>query len=670
MKRQIFQTALILLMPYILQATDHLLISEIVLQPSAGEYVLITNPSSSDINLGNYYLTDATDIANGKYYYNLPSGVDYWSSSPTDFIARFPDTTLTGGASLILSMARNSDYEITYGTRPDLALKDNMLNAVDGQTTIGGSPNVKLDNTAESLILFYWDGTSATVKDVEYLVWGTDSGTASNYMIDKSAVAGYLADTPVASQSFMATHLDGSKLIRNGDEGTETTTGGNGITGHDETSENLATTWSVVDLTIDKPEIANIIITPDDPEISEDMIVTAEVTDASGISSVVLTYTFPSDTGTPTDLVMTNTSGDVWTATIPATGTEGELGYFITAINTSGLSETSPVKGVDVADPPPPVTIQTIWEDFNSYNDQVMTLTGVIAIGSGITRTDRTEAYFQDYSGYGLVLSASGTLSPALINGDSISITGMISEYNGTKQIQDFSTTIIATGRPVPNVTKISTADLNSLAFEDRFVEINGVVSTVAYDIGGGTNAVIEDITGEIVSEKDKQVTLRIWDSTFLLSDSVANSLLQPGSYVTVRGLAGQYNSEGQLVVAYASDVQPYQEGEPGDGGTVLNVAPYPFDPLRGEKIQYTFSFPANSHIVVRVFDLSGRFITTLFDGYRTPALEITNYWKGRTETYKLVPPGTYIMHLETINRISGETLRDIAPVVVASRIN
>ncbi len=666
MKRNTLQSALLMLIPYVLFATDHLLISELVLQPADGEYILITNPTSSSINLSDYYLTDATDTTNQKYYYNLPTGMDYWSGGSTDFIARFPDIAIAAGASLTIATESAAKYSGEYGHAPDLVLKADFLPAVDGQSTIGGAP-FKF-NAAETIVLFYWDGTSTTVNDVEYLVWGVDSTAASGHMIDKTGVSGYLPDTPITEQSFLPRHENGFKLIRNSDEGTETAAGGNGITGHDETSENLADTWSVVDLTIVKPEISNILVSPDDPETTEDITISADITDAAGVSSVTLTYTFPSETGTPQDVLMLNTAGDTYAYTIPATNAEGTLNYFITVVNTSGLTETSAIGGIEIADPPPPVTMKTIWENYGEYEGQSITLSGVIAIGSGITRSDRTEAYIQDYSGYGLVISAGGLVNPPLVKGDSILIEGLIDEYNGAIQIQEFTTTLLDTDVPVSNVAKISTAQLNTLEWEGRFVEVSGIVASVAHDIGGGSNITLEDFTGDIVSEKDKQITLRVWDSTNLFGDSLATALLQAGSKVSVRGLAGQYNGEGQLVLAYASDVQEFPEGDDGDGSTVLSVAPFPFDPLRGEKIQYTFSFPGNSHITLRVFDLSGRFVTTLFDGYRTPPLEITNYWKGRTETYSVVPPGTYIMHLETINRMSGETRRDTAPVVVAAR--
>ena len=661
MKRKLSLVTQILLVPFLMNAADHLSISEVVLQPSAGEYILLTNNTGSTVNLNNFYLTDATDKSNGKYYYNLPSAVDYWSGSSTDFIARFPDTTLTTGSSLYLSLGRHSDYFATYGINAALSLKEDMLSAVDGVVTIGSSPNAKLNNdVAESLILFYWDGSSATVKDVEYLVWGTNYTNASEHMLDKTGLGTYLADTPVANQSFMPMHFNGSKLIRNSDEGTESITGGNGITGHDETSENLADTWSVVDLTIVKPSIANILATPPDPETSEDIVISASVTDAAGVGSVTLTYTFPSATGSPVNLTMNNTTGSTYSATIPATSEEGTLSYYITALNTSGLTKTSTIRGLTIADPPPPVTIQAIRENFSSYLGQTVNLNVVVAVGSGITRTDRSEVYVQDESGYGLVLSATGLLSPPLVQGDSINIRGEVAEFGTTKQLQNFSTSILATGRPVPAIRTITSAEMAADANQGSFVKVWGAVQSRADGVGGGSNIGLEDADGLL--------TIRIWDTTHLLDNFTADSLLQVGNLVQVYGIASNYNGDGQLLAAYAGDIQPYKEGEDSDGGTSLEVAPFPFVPQLAENIQYVYRFPANSRVTLRIFDLSGHLVTTLFEDYRSLSLEVTKTWDGRDEIYQLVAPGTYIMHLETVNRSTGKILTDMAPVVIGSR--
>ena len=45
-----------------------------------------------------------------------------------------------------------------------------MLDVIDGQNTIGSLAN--LADNYESLILFYWDGSSPIVQDVDYFYWG------------------------------------------------------------------------------------------------------------------------------------------------------------------------------------------------------------------------------------------------------------------------------------------------------------------------------------------------------------------------------------------------------------------------------------------------------------------------------------------------------------------
>ena len=170
------------------------------------------------------------------------------------------------------------------------------------------------------------------------------------------------------------------------------------------------------------------------------------------------------------------------------------------------------------------------------------------------------------------------------------------------------------------------------------------------------------------LEDADGLLTIRIWDTTHLLDDPTADSLLQVGNIVQVFGIASNYNGDGQLLAAYANDVQAYQEGEDSDGGTSLSVAPYPFVPKLGENIQYIYRFPANSRVTLRIFDLSGHLVTTLFEDYRSLSLEFTKTWDGRDELHQLVLPGTYIMHLETVNRTTGEILNDMAPVVIGSR--
>ena len=95
--------AIVFTLSFVSGQVDHVIFTEVVLTPSDGEYVRISNPTDEAIDLSNYYLTDATDASSNRYYYNLPTGENFSSSSGSDFIGRFPtDFILESGMSLSL----------------------------------------------------------------------------------------------------------------------------------------------------------------------------------------------------------------------------------------------------------------------------------------------------------------------------------------------------------------------------------------------------------------------------------------------------------------------------------------------------------------------------------------------------------------------------------------
>ena len=92
--------------------------------------------------------------------------------------------------------------------------------------------------------------------------------------------------------------------------------------------------------------------------------------------------------------------------------------------------------------------------------------------------------------------------------------------------------------------------------------------------------------------------------------------------------------------------------------------------PSIGERIDYSYSFPNNSRVIVRVFDISGRFITTLVDNFYDNSgtvfmQEDSSDWDGRDHLGQILSPGTYMMHIEAMNFQTGQTSTDIAPVVI-----
>ena len=655
---------LIFLLPILVFAQGHLILTEMVLQPSAGEYVKIKNPTAATINLSNYYISDATDAANGKYYYKLSDGADYWSGIGSDFIARFPTMNLAPGETITLALGRDTDYFTEYGENSDLYLKgtgtDTMRYAIDGTNTIGGSPNAKLDNVAEMLVLFYWDGSAAKVQDVDYLIWGN-----TTYAVDKSGVGTYLNDTPVGNQSFLPAHLDGEKLIRLSEtEGSETTTSGNGITGHDETSENLATTWDVVDLVSTRPVISDITFEPAAPTDLDSIWISATVTDATGGLQVECVYTFDG-VKTTADMDPLNAGADDYGCMILPLDA-GTLTYYVRAENSLGLKDSTLASSKEVTTYVEAQTIAYLRENFDTYEGQSVTIVGYVTVEGGVTATSSSSGYFQDNSGRGI--NVFGTGFAGYERGRHLSITGTLIKYTSSSSetieltFPDGGSLIVEDLGPdtIPEPQEFTCNQINGYfsELEGTLVKVHGKVVDRANGIGGGSNIILDDGTASL--------TLRVWDTTNLLSDATADSLLSNGSLVELSGIVGSYNSSAQLMPAYAADVVAWTDGAAGTGNVTLTVAPYPFVPKLGEIINYSYEFPDEARVIIRMYDASGRYVTTLTDEYHGMSWTYETSWNGRDELNQYVSPGTYLMHMEVIERSTGRVTRLAQPVVIA----
>ena len=663
--KKVFFRGILLASSFIFGQADHIIFSEIVLTPSDGEYVEITNPTEVDVDLSDYYLTDATDNASGKFYYNLPSGTNYWSGSGSDFICRFPaGYSLAAGTSIKVSLRDNESYESTFGEAPDLSLDNEMLNAVEGESTKGSTTAPKLYNVNETLVLFYWDGSSSIVKDVDYLLWGDNA-----FAIDKSDISGYQPDTPANSQSFMSIHTTNEKLIRaaTSSEGIETDAGGNGITGHNETSEPLSDTWITASLISSKPDISDLSLTPSSPTTEDVLVFEVTVSDADGVASVNLKYEFQSES---VSLPMAESSSSVYSVQIGPLGTSGTLIYSVLAEDISGLKDSTSKIAVNISEPPEDMTIANLLNDLDSFVGQVVEIDGVVTVPAGRLRTNFTEAFLQDESGRGIILYSSD-LDTSFTRGDSVLVVAEVDEFDGKPELIYSSITVLKQNANVP-VEEITISEFNTLKYGYTFVKVWGKVISRSDPFGTntGANISLQDASGEVT-------TMRIWNSTnILFNDNMdlinleLDSLLQVGQIIEVSGIGGEYSGASQLQPAYASDISEKLEGQTGNFEATLSVSPYPFVPQLGEVIKYSYSFPSDARIKLRIFDTAGRLITTLYDEYRGISFYKEATWDGRDNLNRLVPSGTYLIHLDIIDSVTGKNHQKIAPIVIASYEN
>ncbi len=239
-------------------ANPEVLLTEIIVSPTVGEAIEIYNPTSDLIDLSDFYLTDATYSGGGTYYYNIVTGTNAGGGGFGDFHARFPDgAIIASGEYQTLSFAGSDDYFATYGTNPTYELYEDGASPdgiPDMREALPGSINGQggLSDSGEVVILYQWDGASDLVLDMDYVVWGdkVEAVDKTGVSIDgpdaDADASAYQNDTAIAVQDVVAggAHAADNSWQRDDlTEGAEIATGGNGVNGEDETSEDLSNTW-------------------------------------------------------------------------------------------------------------------------------------------------------------------------------------------------------------------------------------------------------------------------------------------------------------------------------------------------------------------------------------------------------------------------------------------
>ena len=575
---------------------DHLVFNRITIQPTEAELVSIYNPTLETIDLSDYYITDATRTTEGEYYYNINTGADYWSGQYNDFIARFPeDQMVEPNETLILSLHNHEIFSNYYGYSADLALFEDMRNAFEGVTTISFSNAFvnqdMLDDDIEMLMIFKWDGVSDLVQDVDYFIWGS-----TDEAIDKTGVANYLDDTPIEGQFPHYSHGQDSTYVRvtNNIEGNETQLGGNGITGHDETSENFPNSW-------------NVILSPE------------------------IIYGCNNIAACNYDSGATFNDGSCWFAN----------------------------EGCDCSDPQ------------DSISDC-----------AGVCNGSATE-------------DCAGICQGASV----LDVCGICDGPGAIYDCGCLDIDIPGSGNPFEDCVDLTIKQVynqyesnicnNDLSDQGIFISTIGLI--IDYEDVTSSNGprviTIEDPDGY-------QLDVTIWDWDPTLADngyhSDISNLIDPYNptqyYVIVEGLLGSYNCNFQLdasdegyggvningTITYFDQINTSGDYQSDDSivKASIDAAPYPFVPSSGERIDFNYSFPDGARVIIRVFDLSGRFITSLVDSYFGSSgtvymQEDGSDWDGRNHLGQIVSPGTYLIHIEAMNFQTGVTTFDIAPVVV-----
>lgn len=231
----------------------HLLLSEVKTTGGGKEFIEIYNPSSQSVDLSDYYLADTDE------YPKLPGNFGASDSAvvgTSDFIARFPDgTTIAAGEALVMAV-RPTAFQAQFDVLPDFRIGGEATGELMREAFPGSINNLAaLTDGGEGIVLFYWDGISDLVVDIDMIDVGPNT-TSSNQLANKT---GLQVDGPdsggtlktyredLATMTNLGTALDfGESFHRIAPEdGHEVQSGGNGSQGHDETSEDIAMSWGI-----------------------------------------------------------------------------------------------------------------------------------------------------------------------------------------------------------------------------------------------------------------------------------------------------------------------------------------------------------------------------------------------------------------------------------------
>ncbi len=622
----------------------------------SSEFIELRNTTAAPIDLTGWVLTDMDNSGSC-------SGSNLWG---------FPDGT-TIGAGEYLAIAKDAKilskgFQPRFGFYPDFELLDED-NSIERLFDNSNAPNMLLVSAA--------DGDDNTTQEMMYL--GGDASTGA-------VVAGVASYEVILlySDPELANLVDAVEYRNPLFWDADACAGAPGLGGPNDA-------WALgappVDYSLGRDEAA-----ADTDSSADDFVLCSEATPgaanvlgdavppvasvepASG-SLLVLAYNEPVDAA---DVSNANNyaidggatvrqawvSADRMTAVLRTSPQTPESLYALTITGVHDLAgnpvaaEPLPFEGSDA------VTIAEVQAfdetGYSTLRGEQVTVAGFTTVPPGVFQPDRTSMFVQDTDGWGINLYSPNVMGVPPRFGDLLRATGTVEEYvsasnnaGATTEIAQVSIDILARGFDVVRPIVIPTGDVGREEREGQYVRTSGIV--VRLD---GFAYYIDDGSGSI------QVYQNFTDLDF--------SVFAIGDSVEVTGLVLQYDysapyfSGYELAPRYQSDMVILEAHYAGSA-TIDGEAKV-LDIDAGETVEITYNAPKASHVTVRVYDLKGRGIATLFDGTSLGPSRST--WDGRDDEGRKVPPGVYICHVLASARAGGDGTTEAIPIVVGRSLD
>jgi hypothetical protein len=285
---------------------------------------------------------------------------------------------------------------------------------------------------------------------------------------------------------------------------------------------------------------------------------------------------------------------------------------------------------------------------------------GFITVPQGVFQPNYMSIYIQEPDGAGINVFAYDPQPQAALEGDLVSATGDIVDYisstgaGATSEIVASSVSVLARGFDPIEPTVLRTGEVGTEDNEGLFVRTSGVVVSVE-----GFAIYIDDGSGSI------QIYQNFNDldfSQFSVGDNVEMTGVilqydQTSPYFSGYELSPRYDSDMVILdTAYA------EEADIGVTARVLDVG-------ADGAIEISYNAPKASHVTVRIFDLKGREIATIYDGICLGPQRVA--WDGKDDEGRRVPMGAYLCHVLARDRGQDDGGSHAAmPIVVGRKLD
>ncbi len=268
---------------------------------------------------------------------------------------------------------------------------------------------------------------------------------------------------------------------------------------------------------------------------------------------------------------------------------------------------------------------------------QQVTIKGVVTVGTGTFSTANNDIFVQDATGGVNVLKRFST-SPWLSVGDSITVVGIVDQYNGLTRISSPTITVEATGLTPPEPRLVTTGEIeaNGEIYEGLLVKLQACTITSGTWPPEGSDGLltIDDGSGEC--------------TLFIDSDTNIDGSAEPPVRFDVVGVITQYDNSLPYTSGYRIVPRSTDDILPASGVVevpqlreVARVIPNPAkEALRIVFDQALVSTPK----VITIFDVQGRRISS----GQVEAGEPFFTWKPVDSSGRALPGGIYFVLIES----------------------